>query len=484
MALLLWALPAAPAGASGARGLSSVALKRLGAAPIAGARVRLQVRARVRRGRVIRRHTVGFGDGTRLRRGVRRPRELRHIYRRAGRYRLTLTLIDNRRRRTVGRLWVAVRSAPAPAPAPPPEVAPAPIAPAPPPSERLTVPSSIPADCSVPVQEQLASFIDAQPDGSTIEFPAGGCYAQSDRILLRDKHNLTIDANGSSFMSSAPNRGDRIAGNWIILRGTNVRLTDMRIVGNFHLTGARSQERVNEATSGPIGSQFNMGVGIYGGTAIHVTDTTIEHVFGDGVAVNMAHYVDGSAAHPLDAPSDVHVERVHTHKAARHCYAPSATDGFWLEDSTASDCWYGGLDAELDSPSQELKDLHILRNRFDGFFMFGIIFPVAGDGDNTENVEIRDNTFATRPDNECNVTIGIGLYPKSPNTIKNVVVAGNALAARSGFGVRFDHVDGGAITDNRAAGYLEAGCSYPAATPFSLLTNSTGVTVAANDPLP
>ena len=469
---------AVPPGAAGASKRSTVTLKRLGAAPVAGSPVRLQVRARLPRTRFVTRHIVSYGRGVRPRHGLRRPPELRHTFARAGRYRVTLTLIDNRRGRIVGRLWVVVRPAPAiaPLPAPDPPAEPPPVA-----SGVVTVPAAIAADCSANVQEQLTSFINAQPDGSTIEFPPGGCYAQADRITVRDKRGLTIDANGSSFHSSASNRGDRAAGSWLIVRGVNVRVTDMRIVGNFHLTGARSQQRVNESTIGPVGSQFNMGIGIYGGSGIHVTDTTIEHVFGDGVTVAVAHYVGGSATHPLDTPRDIHIERVRVTKAARHCISPSQGDGVWLEDSTLTDCWYGAFDAELDDVTQTLKNLHILRNTFDGYFMFGVLVPVAGSGNNTENIEIRGNTFTTSPDNHCNTTIEIGTYPSNPNTIKNVVVAGNTLlGARSGLGVRFDHVVGGEITGNTAQAYLEAGCSHPAVTPFSRLTNSAGVTIANN----
>lgn len=475
---------AAPPGAAGASKRSTVTLKRLGAAPVAGSPVRLRVRARVRRGRFVTRHIVSYGRGVRPRHGLRRPRELRHTFARAGRYRVTLTLIDNRRGRIVDRLWVVVRPAPAFAQLPAPD--PPAVAAAPPPvaSGVVTVPAAIAADCSANVQEQLTSFINAQPDGTTIEFPPGGCYAQADRITVRDKRGLTIDANGSSFHSSAPNRGDRTTGSWLIVRGVNVRVTDMRIIGNFHLTGARSQQRVNEATLGPIGNQFNMGIGIYGGSGIHVSDTTIEHVFGDGVTVAVAHYVAGSATHPLDSPRDVHIERVQITKAARHCVSPSQGDGVWLEDSTLTDCWYGGFDGELDDVTQTLKNVHVLRNTFDGFFMFGVLVPVAGAGNNTENIEIRDNTFTAGPDNRCNTTIEIGMYPSNPHTIKNVVVAGNRLQARSGLGVRFGRVEGGAITGNTVGAYHEAGCSHPARTPFAQLTNSAGVTIADNGPPP
>jgi hypothetical protein len=473
--LVLAVVAAAPPAAAKPSQRSTVSLQRVGAAT-AGAPVRLRVRARVRRGRVIARHIVSYGRGTRPRHGLRRPRELRHTYARAGRYLVTLTLIDDRGDRAVGRLWVTVgrgrTGSRTPAAAPPVQ--------AQLPPGVVAVPASIPADCSANVQQPLTSFIDAQPDGTTIEFPPGGCYAQDDSIMVREKRDLTIDANGSSFQSSAPNSGARIAGNWLVLRGTNVRLTEMRIVGNFDLGGARSPQRVADATIGPLPNQFNMGVGIYGGSGIHISDTTIEHVFGDGVTIAFAQYLDDSLPNPLDTPSDVHIERVQVTTAARHCVSPSQGDGVWLEDSTLTDCWYGGFDGELDDPAQTLRNLHILRNTFDGFFMFGVAVPVAGFAANTEHVEIRDNTFTSGPDNRCNTTIEIGSYPTNPNTIKDVVVTGNTLGPRSGLGVRFDHVEGGAITGNAGTAYVEGGCRRPGPTPFAQLTNSTGVTVDDN----
>jgi hypothetical protein len=47
-------------------------------------------------------------------------------------------------------------------------------APPPPPSGTVIVPASIPSDCSVYVQDKLSVFFKGVPDGSTVEFPAGG----------------------------------------------------------------------------------------------------------------------------------------------------------------------------------------------------------------------------------------------------------------------------------------------------------------------
>ncbi|HEX6391777.1 MAG TPA: hypothetical protein VFZ89_20085 [Solirubrobacteraceae bacterium] len=348
------------------------------------------------------------------------------------------------------------------------------------PADIRTVPSSIAADCSQDVAAALSRFITGVPDGTTVRFPSGGCYAQANRIEVRDKTGLTIDGNGSTFRSSAENTGQREANpNWLLLRGRDLVITDMKVVGNFHLKGKRSQQRVNQAASeGEAGatSQPNAGIGIYGGAGITVRDVDIRDVFGDGVLTGVSEYVDASV--PSQTPRDVHVERVTATKTARHCFSPNQVVGFWLEDSVGTDCWYGALDAELDEPEQKLQGLHVLDNTFADFNMFGIIVPVAGDGDNTRKIDIRGNRFLTAPDQPCNTVIEIGAYPMNPNTIEDVVVADNAMKAH-GVGIALDHVRGGRVEDNRIE-YAERGCQRPRVPPAVRLTNSSGVTVDDN----
>jgi hypothetical protein len=344
-----------------------------------------------------------------------------------------------------------------------------------------TVPASIAADCSRNVQDELGRFIAGVPDGITVRFRPGGCYAADNRIEVRDKTGLTIDGNGSTFKSSSENTAKREANpNWLLLRGRNLVIRDMKIVGNFHLKGKRSQQRVNQAaTEGEAGatSQPNAGIGIYGGDGITVRDVDIRDVFGDGVLTGVSEYVDGSVA--SQTPRDVRVQRVTATKAARHCFSPNQVVGFRLEDSTGRDCWYGALDAELDEPEQKLQDVHIVDNTFAGFNMFGIVVPVAGDGDNTRDIEIRGNRFLTAPDQPCNPVIAIGSYPMSPNTIEDVVVADNAMKA-PGVAIAVDHVRGGRIAGNRVE-YTERGCAHPQKPPVVRLTNSAGVTADDNE---
>ena len=353
--------------------------------------------------------------------------------------------------------------------------------PPPSPTKTMAIPGSIASDCSEDVQVALSRFINSVPKGFTVRFPEGGCYAQKDRIEVRDKVNLTIDGNGSTFRSTAENTGQSEANpNWLLLRSRNVRITDMKVVGNFHLTGERSQQRVNQiSTEGEAGatSQPNPGIGIYGGDGVHVTRIDIRDVFGDGILTGVSEYVDGSVA--SETPHDVHIEHVTVTKAARHCFSPNQVVGFWLEDSTGKDCWYSALDAELDEAEQKLQDVHLLRNTISDFNLAGFFLPVAGVGDNARDIEIRDNVFLTYPDQECNTIIEVGTYPKNPNTFKNVVVEGNSMKAH-GVAIAFDHVRGGKVHNNRAE-YEERGCQRPRLPPLVRVTNSSEVAVDDNE---
>jgi hypothetical protein len=100
--------------------------------PVADAPARIAPRARLRGERHVRRFSVTFGDGTR-RRGSTLPGSLVHRYERAGRYRVSLTVVDSARQSGRGSVVVTVRTAPPPPP-PPTTTPPPPVPPTAPPA--------------------------------------------------------------------------------------------------------------------------------------------------------------------------------------------------------------------------------------------------------------------------------------------------------------------------------------------------------------
>ena len=443
--------------AAKAKKVSTVKLMRVGPVAVVGSPVRLQIRTRMRRGRVIRRHTISYGDGTRLRRGIRRPRALRHTYRRAGRYRVTLTLIDNRRRRTVDRLWLTVRRPTTPA-----AVAATPTA----------APSPIAADgtCAIDPadgQDAIAAAIARCPNGSRVSFPAGRTYHQTDAIAIERRSGLTIDGNGSTFVKTTPGVDSVGRPQWRILEGDNVTIEDMNIVGSLP-PGPRGITP---------GNQYDHGVYILGGTGHTVRDVSIRNVFGDLVTVapsGLYLFLDATKG---QLSRNVVIQRVNGAGAARMCIALTGGIGIRVEDSALSDCRYAGIDLETDAVGEKLQDVHILRNQIAGFYLFaiGVVGPTyapPNPGD-IDRIEIRGNTTLTASDT-CWEAVHADRGP-----ISNLVVADNPVLKSQGDGVELRGVTSGAVSGNAIQLTAAPGWCNAPSIPVRLI-GSPSVSVFAN----
>ena len=311
--------------------------------------------------------------------------------------------------------------------------------PAPPARPVHEVPAGITSDCSKPVDGELNAWLTTVPDGATITFRPGTCYAQQERLTLKNRRDLIVEGQGARFESSAPNDNSKLVPNWFLLRSDRIVMRNMTIVGNFDDPGPPTPNR------GSVTS--NAGVGIFGGEDIEISDMTIRHVFGDGVSVANAYY------HDLENPTpgfsrNVRLKRLDISKAARHCVSPSQVAGFWLEDSILNDCYLDGVDAEKDLISDPLSDLHFLRNTFTNYFGVGLIVPIGGapNGPPVDGIEIRDNKFPTLPfASVCNQAIALGGYENQ--LFSNVVIENNEILSWK-VGIAVQGVTSGRIRHN------------------------------------
>lgn len=89
---------------------------RLAAPAIAGRSATFRLAVRLPRGTRLKSFTLAFGDRTRPKTGRRLRGKISHRYARAGRYRVRLTIVDNRRHRVSRSLLVRVRAATTPRP--------------------------------------------------------------------------------------------------------------------------------------------------------------------------------------------------------------------------------------------------------------------------------------------------------------------------------------------------------------------------------
>ena len=365
-----------------------------------------------------------------------------------------------------------------PAPDPDPVPNPAPPVPDPtPPVPDPTPPVSDPSVCSIAPANgnaAIAAAIESCPNGSTVRFPANGSYTQTGSIVVDGRSNLTIDGNGSTFRSTAPNDLVTSTPNWRIDSGSNVVLQRMTIVGNFTAAGRGIKP----------GNQLNHGVLVRGGDGVTVRDATIRNVWGDGVTTARSGWIPGNSVAGV-APRNTRLQRLTITSVARMCVAFTEQVGGWLEDSALSDCHYAGVDLETDVGGQVLRDVHILRNKISGYYIMGIgvAGPVLGMGTpaagDLDRIEVRGNTVGEGDTCWSPILFSDPLVSRGP--ISNISVADNAVTAQ-GDGISINDVVGGSVTGNRITttrGRLWCGTLSALVLPVKVL-RSTGVTVSGS----
>lgn len=337
----------------------------------------------------------------------------------------------------------------------------------------------------------IMAAISACPNGSPgnrtiIRFPAGASYRQARKIQVQDRRHIDIDGNGSTFTTTSNGTVTKaIDGNFVILRGFDIRVRNLTVRGDFTAYEGQPRSLGTIGVGDPEFTEAQMGIGLYGVDTVYVEDVKAFNNWGDGLTTGPDEYVDGSTR---DYTQNVYVKRMEVETVGRMCWGPTSGNNIWIEDSICRDAWYGGLDAEADSVEQPLRGHHYLRNTFDGFNHFGILIPVLTD--NSGDYEIRDNRFLTANDVPSYPVILVGMYPSNPRVATGVNVTGNSVKSYCN-GIVFDHVQGGTIQNNTltrvykslpdgSGTYTPTGICGAGYTDPIKVTNSTNVVVGPN----
>jgi hypothetical protein len=121
------------------------------------------------------------------------------------------------------------------------------------------------------VSGALQSFINGQPNGTTIVFPAGGVYRLTNMVAITNKTGLTLVGNGARLNVAA--LGIRIA------NSTNTTIRGFKIVGQNSQAGT---------TSACCTDEGEHGIGIYSSNDTLIDNMEISRVYGDCVYANAA----------------------------------------------------------------------------------------------------------------------------------------------------------------------------------------------------
>jgi hypothetical protein len=315
----------------------------------------------------------------------------------------------------------APTSAPAPtaAPTPAPTSAPGPRPfPAPVTTGSYSVPASIDATGRTDVSSALISFIASVPDGSVINFPAGGVYGITKSVKLGyGRHNLVLNGHGATirYLSSlATNENYSV---WYDFGGGSYLTFE-----NFNLVGGSTNPGV--FSSGGTGQH---GV-LVQSNDVEVSGNTISAVWGDAVFI--------------ESSTNVWVHDNHVVSAGRNGLAVISGTNITAERNAVDRAGYTSFDIEPNTRSEASTNV-VIRNNSAGTWTNSFL-SVEGShtGAPINGVTVTGNTISGG-------TLLTVIDNGGTSRMTGITFSGNSSTV-SGNGpiLRFAHIDGLTVTGN------------------------------------
>jgi hypothetical protein len=259
-----------------------------------------------------------------------------------------------------------------------------------------TPPQSIATDCSKPVDREMQAWLDSVPDGATIEFPAGACYGQDVGLILRNRHNLTINGNGVTFRFLAdPNATSPLNHrNWTIARGSNVSMT--AVVAEGARRDPKDQAGFMTVGRGTPSQQQQAGFFLASLDGGRFTNLVARNNFGDNIHVgpDMTGLLGDFCGAPT--PRNIVIDGFDGYNGGRTGVAITVGENIVLQNSRFEFSYDQGIDIETDNAScQPTRDILLANNRW-GLSHNGTMVWTGGAGPPLgTRVEVSGNTNPT-----------------------------------------------------------------------------------------
>jgi hypothetical protein len=277
----------------------------------------------------------------------------------------------------------------------------------------IAVPGSIDSTGATDASAALISFVEAVPDGSTIEFPRGGMYRMDVGLKFSDRHDLTFEGNGATLRSN----GDaHETSSLFALWGGNTGIT----IRDFNLVGNSSTPGVYKPSS-----EGAHGILVDGGSDVDVSAVTVSAVWGDGFYVGS--WADRVSFHDSTVESN-----------GRNGVSIIAGRNVTVQHVTFGRSGYCTFDIESNTAAEGAANISFLDNTVG---RWGNIFLAAnGAADSVvDGVTVRGNKV-TGGSLQSDVTLA---------RRQNVVFTDNtSTVPADGPVLRFAHVDGLTVTGN------------------------------------
>jgi hypothetical protein len=284
------------------------------------------------------------------------------------------------------------------------------------------------------VTSELHAWIGAQPDHSTLRFPAGACYRVDGTLRIYHRNGLTLDGNGATIRAFT--QGDRARRHLRLVGGSDLLVRDLVVHGANPNAGTG-----DEAFDRDFEAQHGIEIdGVQGATldGVRVTD-----VWGDFVYIGAEHAKTGWI------PSrHVVVKNSHFERNGRQGITPNFCEDVLITNNYIGEVRRATFDLEPPAPSWWIRDVRIIGNTTgDGRLMW---LASGGDpGATIQDIYIADNTML--PGSNTGGIVRMGRLD-APNLRGPIVIENNHFVAA--------HTPWGALAFLRVRGITVRGNTF------------------------
>jgi hypothetical protein len=316
-----------------------------------------------------------------------------------------------------------------------------------------TPPTTIDSTCGADVTAALDAWIKSIPNNSRIDFAAGKCYLIQGSLMLRDRVNLHIDGNGSTFKATSFTSGSDRA-QWWLGQASNVVLEDMKLSGPHTAVVPLARD-----------SKHDHNIMVRGGSKVSIRNVTGGNTEGDFIWIGRG----TNTASTLYTPKNVRIENVTGTNIGRMGIAMEVADGVLVNRANIGRTSLHQIDFEPQVSNRPLKNITVANSTFGeaGWATFAFGTPLAVTGIDFSNITLAGNRQTVEAGGECRPPVEMS---SNKHQVKNLTIDDNRLLTR-GHGMSLKLADTVKVRNNIVG--LVGGCGGAGRLVTNQVTNLT-----------
>jgi hypothetical protein len=326
-----------------------------------------------------------------------------------------------------------------------------------------TVPATIASDCSKDVTTALNAWMASVADGSTLHFRAGDCYRVDGTLMLRDRHDLTVDGNGALFAASVvPPASPKITRQmWSVVGGDGITIRNMGIRGT------------NPTATFDVRREWFPLIQIAGSRQVLIDGVRGSNAWGDFVSIGPdTRRVTRSNGTGAVMPKNVLVRRSSATVIGRHGVTCNGCENIRVDGNVFRNVAYQIFDIEVEADTWYARNVAFTNNTIGGRVKLSVLAN-AGMGRDVTNITVRGNVMTSTP-----VTCAPPIQVDDTAAVKSNFVLTNNRFKTLGNAFWLRGVSDVTVADN-AVTFENGGCRNAGVAVFA--TSGHGIAITNND---